>query len=71
MDILITDNGKEFRNQIMEELCTNHGITHRYMSPYHPQTDTRQNQRISNPRNPPKETTEKQKTKVILEKSFM
>ena len=24
MDTLITDNGKEFRNQVMKELCENH-----------------------------------------------
>ena len=39
MDTLITDNGKEFRNRVMEELCKNHGIKHRYTSPYHPQTN--------------------------------
>ena len=39
MDTLITDNGKEFRNQVMEELCKNHGIKHCYTSPYHPQTN--------------------------------
>ena len=32
MNVLITDNGKEFRNQIMEELCKNNGIKHRYTS---------------------------------------
>ena len=49
MDILITDNGKEFRNQVMEELCKNHGVKHRYTSPYHPQTNAqceRQNRTI-------------------------
>ena len=49
MDVLITDNGKEFRNQIMEELCMNNGIKHRYTSPYHPQTNAqceRQNRTI-------------------------
>ena len=49
MDVLITDNGKEFRNQIMEELCQNNGIKHRYTSPYHPQTNAqceRQNRTI-------------------------
>ena len=49
MDILITDNGKEFKNQVMEELCQNHGIKHRYTSPYHPQTNAqceRQNRTI-------------------------
>ena len=33
----------------MEELCKNHGIKHRYMSPYHPQTNAqceRQNRTI-------------------------
>ena len=49
MDTLITDNGKEFQNQVMEELCKNHGIKHRYPSPYHPQTNAqceRQNRTI-------------------------
>ena len=49
MDILVTDNGKEFKNQTMEELCKNHGIKHRYTSPYHPQTNAqceRQNRTI-------------------------
>ena len=40
MDTLITVNGKEFQNQVMKELCENHGIKHCYTSPYHPQTNS-------------------------------
>ena len=49
MDVLVTDNGKEFDNETMRLLCNNFGIKHRFTSPYHPQTNTqceRQNRTI-------------------------
>ena len=49
MDILVTDNGKEFKNKVMEELCKNNGVIQRFTSPYHPQSNAqceRQNRTI-------------------------
>ena len=49
MDVLVTDNGKEFANETMKLLCDNFGIKHRFTSPYHPQTNAqceRQNRTI-------------------------
>ena len=49
MDILVIDNGKEFKNKIMDELCKNNGVTQRFTSPYHPQSNAqceRQNRTI-------------------------
>ena len=34
---IISDNGKEFANKIMKELCSQLGILHNTTSPYHPQ----------------------------------
>ena len=49
MDVLVTDNGREFDNETMKLLCNNFGIKHRFTSPYHPQTNAqceRQNRTI-------------------------
>ena len=49
MDVLVTDNWKEFDNETMKLLCNNFGIKHRFTSPYHPQTNAqceRQNRTI-------------------------
>ena len=49
MDILVTDNGKEFKNKVMEELCKNNGVIQRFTSSYHPQSNAqceRQNRTI-------------------------
>ena len=49
MNILLTDNGKEFVNETMEKLCNEMHIKHVKTSPYHPQTNAqceRQNRTI-------------------------
>ena len=49
MDVLVTDNGKEFDNETVKQLCNNFGVKHRFTSPYHPQTNAqceRQNRTI-------------------------
>ena len=49
MTTLVTDNGKEFANHLMEELCQRLKINHRKTSPYHAQTNAqceRQNRTI-------------------------
>ena len=49
MNVLVTDNGKEFKNTDMEEICRRFDITHRTISAYHPQSNAqceRQNRTI-------------------------
>ena len=47
--MLVTDNGKEFKNNDMAEICRKFNIIHRTTSPYHPQSNAqceRQNRTI-------------------------
>ena len=47
--ILVTDNGSEFKNHIMQQLTDSYGINHIFTTPYHPQAnglDERTNQTI-------------------------
>ena len=37
--ILLTDQGKHFKNELINELCRKFEIRHRFSSPYHPQTN--------------------------------
>ena len=49
MNMLVTDNGKEFKNNDMAEICRKFDITHQTTSPYHPQSNAqceRQNRTI-------------------------
>ena len=49
MNMLVTDNGKEFKNNDMAEICRKFDITHRTTSPCHPQSNAqceRQNRTI-------------------------
>ena len=49
MEILLTDNGTEFKNETMEDLCAEFKVEHRFTSPYHAQTNAqceRQNRTI-------------------------
>ena len=49
MKVLVTYNGKEFKNTDMEEICRKFDITHRTISAYHPQSNAqceRQNRTI-------------------------
>ena len=49
MEILITDNGREFTNGTIKTLLRDNGVEHRFTSPYHPQTNAqceRQNRTI-------------------------
>ena len=39
MDVLISDQGREFLNQLMEDLTAKLGIDHRVASAYHPQSN--------------------------------
>lgn len=36
---LISDQGREFNNKVVEEICTLLGLDHRRTSAYHPQTN--------------------------------
>ena len=38
--VIVTDNGKEFKNKLAEALETKLGIKHSFTSPYHPQTNS-------------------------------
>ena len=38
--ILVTDNGKEFANEILNKLCEYMGTKHNQTSPYHPQSNS-------------------------------
>lgn len=47
--ILVTDNGSEFKNHIVQELTSTYGIQHIFTTPYHPQAnglDERTNQTL-------------------------
>ena len=49
MNMLVTDNGREFKNTDMTEICKKFDIIHRTTSPYHPQSNAqceRQNRTI-------------------------
>ena len=49
MEVLVSDNGKEFRNETMADLCKEMDIKHKFTSPYHPQSNAqceRQNRTI-------------------------
>ncbi len=51
MDTLITDQGREFINELNDNLCERFKIDHRIASPYHPQSNglqERMNQTIKN-----------------------
>ncbi|KAK3108989.1 hypothetical protein FSP39_020333, partial [Pinctada imbricata] len=37
-EVLITDQGREFCNQLNDKFCAQFGMQHRVASPYHPQT---------------------------------
>lgn len=37
-EVIITDQGREFCNELNDGVCTTYGIEHRIASPYHPQT---------------------------------
>jgi transposase InsO family protein len=36
---ILTDNGTNFRNEIMKQLTKQHGIQHRFSTPYYPQSN--------------------------------
>ena len=49
MEVLVSDNGKEFKNETMVDLCREMDIKHKFTSPYHPQSNAqceRQNRTI-------------------------
>ena len=49
MDILVTDNGKEFKNSLINDMCKEWNIQHNFTSPYHAQSNAqceRQNRTI-------------------------
>ena len=37
-EVIITDQGREFCNELNDAVCSDYGIEHRIASPYHPQT---------------------------------
>ena len=39
MDQIISDNGKEFKNQVMKSVMDSFNIKHRFTSPGHPQAN--------------------------------
>lgn len=40
-EVIVTDQGREFCNELNDGVCTTYGIKHRIASPYHPQTGGR------------------------------